>query len=234
MLGAPRRRRPPRPRARDGGRLRGGDVGSKRDREAHRQLVRAALEPRLRRGRASVRRPRARRPRRRSPRPSPGLPVAVDGSGTSLLASALFCGEPLTADGRIPWAPAALPRAPARAARSRSCPAARRRRSRSRSSARDHAPFVAAELDRLAALMRVAAGDAAAARDDRRPEPRRASSRGDAGSTAAATRVLDRRGRDDHPPRPAPPARDERLRGLRRGARRRRGGRAGRARSSPT
>lgn len=87
----------------------------------------------------------------------PDVPVAVDGSVASLISSALWSGECLTADGRIPWAPTVL-----------------RERLPSGSVAivpggpssdlalvlvrEDHAPFVPAELDRLAALLRVATG----------------------------------------------------------------------------
>jgi hypothetical protein len=82
------------------------------------------------------------------------LPAGLDGSGQSLISSALFSGECLTADGRIPWAPQSL-----------------RDRLPSGSVAvvpgglpsevvlalvrSDDAPFLAAELDRLAGLMRV-------------------------------------------------------------------------------
>ncbi len=87
----------------------------------------------------------------------PGLPVAVEGSGNSLVASALFCGESLTADGRIPWAPATLrellPPGSVAVVPGGSPPSFALALVRE-----DHAPFVAAELDRLAALMRVAAG----------------------------------------------------------------------------
>jgi hypothetical protein len=84
-----------------------------------------------------------------------GVPTVIDGSEASLVASALFCAHSLTADGRIPWAPASLrahlpqgsvavvPGVP---------PGLVLALVRE-----DHAPFVAAELDRLAALMRVAA-----------------------------------------------------------------------------
>ena len=80
------------------------------------------------------------------------LPAAVDGHSPSLLTSALFSGEPLTAEGRIPWAPPALqcrlplgsvavvPAGPLVLALVRS----------------DHAPYVSLELERLAALMRAA------------------------------------------------------------------------------
>jgi hypothetical protein len=85
-----------------------------------------------------------------------GLP-ALDGEGASLLRSALFSGESLSADGRAPWAPPEL-----------------RDRLPGGSVAvipggtppffvlvlvrEDDAPFVAAELDRLAALLLVTAG----------------------------------------------------------------------------
>jgi hypothetical protein len=83
-----------------------------------------------------------------------GAPTVVDPGEASLVASALFCGQSLTADGRIPWAPAGL-RAhlpPGSVAVVPGVP-----RGLVLALVReDHAPFVAAELDRLAALMRVA------------------------------------------------------------------------------
>ena len=86
-----------------------------------------------------------------------GLPVVLDGSGNSLIASAFFCGQPLTADGRIPWAPATLrellPEGSVAVVPSGKPPSLALALVRA-----DHAPFVAAELDRLSALMRVAAG----------------------------------------------------------------------------
>ncbi len=81
------------------------------------------------------------------------LPAAVDSRSASLLESALASGECLTADGRIPWAPMSL----------REClpggsvavvPAGSLALALVRE---DHAPFVLVELERLAALMRVAA-----------------------------------------------------------------------------
>src|SRR5262249_50781757 len=81
-----------------------------------------------------------------------GLPSAVDGRAPSLLASALTSGEPLTADGRIPWAPpglrchlpggsvGAVPAGPLVLALVRAA----------------HAPFVPLELARLGALLHVA------------------------------------------------------------------------------
>ena len=81
-----------------------------------------------------------------------GLPSAVDGRGPSLLSSALGSCEPLTADGRIPWAPPALqrhlpggsvgvvPAGPLALALVRA----------------DHAPFVPLELARLGALLHAA------------------------------------------------------------------------------
>jgi hypothetical protein len=86
-----------------------------------------------------------------------GLPIVLDGSDNSLVASAFFCGQPLTADGRIPWAPATLREllpegsvavVPSGEPSSLALALVRA----------DHAPFVAAELDRLSALMRVAGG----------------------------------------------------------------------------
>jgi len=84
-----------------------------------------------------------------------GLPLAVAGTGASLIDSALASGECLTADGRIPWAPAALREAlppgsvavvPSRAGDELVLALVRD----------DHAPFTTAELARLAALVRVA------------------------------------------------------------------------------
>jgi ACT domain len=87
----------------------------------------------------------------------PGLPVAVDNRGNSLISSALFCGQSLTADGRIPWAPASLrehlPPGSVAVVPGGSPPSLALALVRE-----DNAPFVAAELERLAALMRVAAG----------------------------------------------------------------------------
>jgi hypothetical protein len=85
-----------------------------------------------------------------------GLPLAVDGAGASLVDSALASGECLTADGRIPWAPAELRDGlppgsvavvPGRAGDELVLALVRD----------DHAPFTAVELARLAALVRVAA-----------------------------------------------------------------------------
>ncbi len=82
----------------------------------------------------------------------PGIPVAVESEGGSLVASALFCGESLTADGRIPWAPESirerLPGGSVAVIPGGGLALALARE--------DHAPFVAVELDRLAALVRVA------------------------------------------------------------------------------
>jgi hypothetical protein len=101
-------------------------TGAVSAREAHRALVRAALELVfgeagflcVRQGHGFLR-----------PVAStvPELPVLDDGAA-SLLSSALYSGECLTADGRIPWAPASY---------------------------RDRLP---AGADRLAALVRVAVG----------------------------------------------------------------------------
>jgi hypothetical protein len=86
-----------------------------------------------------------------------GLPVVLDGCGNSLVASAFFCGQPLTADGRIPWTPATLrellPEGSVAVVPSGEPAGLALALVRA-----DHAPFVAAELDRLSALMRVAAG----------------------------------------------------------------------------
>ena len=81
------------------------------------------------------------------------MPGAVESQSASLIESAFASGEPLTADGRIPWAPPSL----------RNClpdgsvavvPAGSLALALVRE---DHAPFVHVELERLAALMRVAA-----------------------------------------------------------------------------
>jgi hypothetical protein len=85
-----------------------------------------------------------------------GLPV-LDDTATSLLRSAFFSGECLTADGRVPWAPAGLREllpGGAVAAIPGGVPA-----SMVLALVRaDETPFVAAELERLAALVRVASG----------------------------------------------------------------------------
>jgi hypothetical protein len=84
------------------------------------------------------------------------LPAIEDG-GTSLLRSALACGECLTADGRIPWAPEAyrerLPRGSVAA-----IPGGQPAFLVLALVRDDDSPFVAAELERLAALVRVAIG----------------------------------------------------------------------------
>ena len=85
-----------------------------------------------------------------------GLPVLEEGA-TSLLRSAFFSGECLTADGRVPWAPEPfrrlLPGGAVAAVPGGAPPSLVLALVRS-----DDTPFVAAELDRLAALMRVASG----------------------------------------------------------------------------
>jgi hypothetical protein len=84
-----------------------------------------------------------------------GLPAVLESSGNSLVASAFFCGQALTADGRIPWAPESLrERLPAGAVAvvPGGPPGLALALVRA-----DHSPFVAVELDRLAALLRVAA-----------------------------------------------------------------------------
>ncbi len=87
----------------------------------------------------------------------PEVPLLVDGSGASLLSSALFSGEPLAADGRAPWAPPGyrdvLPAGAVVAVPGGGPPSVVLVLLRD-----DPAPFVAAELDRLAALVRVAVG----------------------------------------------------------------------------
>ena len=92
-------------RAGDGGSLRGGQLGANRG-EAYRASS-GPPGPRLRRGWASLHQPRGRHPGRRCldrRRASLGgrrpRPFAPDLGAES--------GEPLTADGRIPWAPPAL------------------------------------------------------------------------------------------------------------------------------
>ena len=86
---------------------------------------------------------------------SSDFPEAVEASGAPLVTSALFSGECLTADGRIPWAPGALRDllppgsvaiVPGGSPAELALVLARA----------DHAPFVTAELERLAALMRAA------------------------------------------------------------------------------
>jgi hypothetical protein len=84
------------------------------------------------------------------------LPV-LDDTATSLLRSAFFSGECLTADGRVPWAPAEfrelLPGGAVAAIPGGVPPFMVLALVRA-----DDTPFAAAELDRLAALVRVAAG----------------------------------------------------------------------------
>ena len=154
-----------------------------------------------------------------------GLPVLDDGA-TSLLRSAFFSGECLTADGRVPWAPDAfrelLPAGAVAAIPGGVPPFMVLALVRS-----DETPFVAAELDRLAALVRVASGTLQLhSTPTAQPRPVQRDRR--------PVRGPRRRGRDDHPARPAHAARSERLRGLRRGARRAGGRRARGDRSSPT
>src|SRR5262245_22237126 len=85
-----------------------------------------------------------------------GLPV-LDDDATSLLRSAFFSGECLTADGRVPWAPEPfrelLPTGAVAAIPGGVPPFLVLALVRN-----DDTPFVAAELDRLAALVRVASG----------------------------------------------------------------------------
>jgi hypothetical protein len=87
---------------------------------------------------------------------SAGLPVH-DEAPTSLLRSAFFSGECLTADGRVPWAPEAyrdrLPSGAVAAIPGGAPPFLVLALVRA-----DETPFVSAELDRLAALVRVAVG----------------------------------------------------------------------------
>jgi hypothetical protein len=82
---------------------------------------------------------------------------ALDGEQSSLLGSALWSGEPLTADGRVPWAPeryrellpvGTVAAIPGGVGSSIVLTLIRE----------DDAPFVAAELERLAALVGVAVG----------------------------------------------------------------------------
>jgi hypothetical protein len=81
--------------------------------------------------------------------------LAVEAASVPLVTSALFSGECLTADGRIPWAPAGLravlPPGSVVVVPGGSPPVLALVLARA-----DHAPFVTAELERLAALMRVA------------------------------------------------------------------------------
>ncbi len=86
---------------------------------------------------------------------SDGVPMSADGSGASLIDSALASGECLTADGRAPWAPpevrAMLPQGSVAVVPSQTGDQLVLALVRD-----DHAPFASAELDRLAALVRVA------------------------------------------------------------------------------
>ncbi|HWE82734.1 MAG TPA: hypothetical protein VG265_13875 [Gaiellaceae bacterium] len=83
------------------------------------------------------------------------LPEGLDGSGPSLISSALFSGECLTADGRIPWAPPALrdklPGGTVAVVPNTSPHEVVLVLVRD-----DHAPFLPSELERLRGLMRVA------------------------------------------------------------------------------
>ena len=124
--------------------------------EAHRSLVRAALELVfaeagllcLRQDDGSL---------RIAASTEPDVPLLVDGNAASLLSSALYSGECLTADGRIPWAPPGyrdnLPSGAVAAIPGGSPASLVLVLLRD-----DPAPFVAAELDRLAALVGVAVG----------------------------------------------------------------------------
>jgi len=124
-------------------------------REACRQLVRAALElvfaetgvVCIREGHSFLRPIAA---------TVPDLPVLEDGP-MSLLRSAIFSGQCLTADGRTPWAASAfrdqLPSGSVLAVPGGSAPFLVLVLVRE-----DDARFVSAEVDRLAALMRVAVG----------------------------------------------------------------------------
>jgi hypothetical protein len=80
--------------------------------------------------------------------------LAVEATSIPLVTSALFSGECLTADGRIPWAPgglrAVLPPGSVAVVPGGSPPLVALVLARG-----DHSPFVSAELERLAALMRV-------------------------------------------------------------------------------
>ncbi len=83
------------------------------------------------------------------------FPSVVEADAAPLVTSALFSGECLTADGRIPWAlgslRALLPPGSVAVIPGGSPPGLALVLARA-----DHAPFVTAELDRLAALTRVA------------------------------------------------------------------------------
>lgn len=104
---------------------------------------------------------------------APGLPVLDDGA-TSLLRSAFFSGECLTADGRVPWAPPGfrepLPDGAVAAIPGGVPPFMVLALVRA-----DDTPFVAAELERLAALVRVASGTLQLHRASLSPGGRRAS-----------------------------------------------------------
>ncbi len=99
-----------------------------------------------------------------------GLP-ALDEAQNSLLGSALWSGESLSADGRAPWAPEEyrrlLPPGTVAAVPGRSEPSLVLVLVRE-----DEAPFAAAELARLAALVEVATG-MLALHGGRRPGPAR-------------------------------------------------------------
>jgi hypothetical protein len=86
----------------------------------------------------------------------PDLPALEDGAA-SLLRSALYSGERLLADGRAPWAPDSyrerLPAGAVAAIPSGAPPFLVLALVRE-----DTAPFVSAELERLAALVNVAVG----------------------------------------------------------------------------
>jgi hypothetical protein len=109
----------------------------------------------------------------------PGLP-ALDDQQASLLCSALWSGDCLTADGRVPWVPSSyrdlLPEGTVAVVPGGSEPFFVLALIRE-----DKAPFVTTELDRLAALLEVAVGTltlhgAVEARSGERPDQRSLSS----------------------------------------------------------
>lgn len=131
-------------------------TGAGTGREAHRSLVHAALELVFAEaGLLCVRQDDGLL--RIAASTEPDVPLLLDGNAASLLASALYSGECLTADGRAPWAPPGyrdrLPLGAVAAVPGGSPPFLVLVLLRE-----DPAPFVVAELDRLAALVRVAVG----------------------------------------------------------------------------
>ena len=100
-----------------------------------------------------------------------GLSVLDDGA-TSLLRSAFFSGECLTADGRVPWAPPGF-REPLPGGAVAAIPGGVPPFMVLALVRGDETPFVAAELDRLSALVRVASGTLQLHRASAPPSQRR-------------------------------------------------------------